>query len=244
MKSEWFESWFESPLYDLLYQHRSDDEAHAFIDNLLKEIEILSGSTVMDLGCGKGRHAIYMSKFGYAVIGLDLSERKIKFAKESSQEKNLSFAVHDMREEYGDGNEFDLVTNLFTSFGYFEDPREDLKILRAVEYALRQNGIFVMDFLNAPFVISGLVEEDLKQIGDWTIKINKSIENGFVVKKMVWNRGAELYHFEERVKLIAKSTFLDMFSHTNLEVQSIFGDYQLNEHNDGSPRIIFILKKN
>ena len=54
----WFEVWFDSPYYPILYQNRNHDEARAFIDQLTKWLEVPEGSNVLDLACGRGRHAI------------------------------------------------------------------------------------------------------------------------------------------------------------------------------------------
>ena len=57
-QKEWFASWFDSPYYHLLYQHRDDNEAKQFIGHLTEALDLPQGAKVLDLACGKGRHSI------------------------------------------------------------------------------------------------------------------------------------------------------------------------------------------
>ena len=78
-KKQWFELWFDSPLYHILYKHRNQDEANHFIDNVIKKLEIDYGK-ILDLACGKGRHAYYLAQKGFDTIGVDLSPESIQYA--------------------------------------------------------------------------------------------------------------------------------------------------------------------
>ena len=110
--NEWFEDWFDSPYYHLLYKNRDYSEAESFIDNLISFLKPEEGSRFLDLGCGKGRHSIYLNKKGFDVTGIDLSENSIAAAKEFENEQQ-NFYVHDMRKLFRT-NYFDCVVNLFT----------------------------------------------------------------------------------------------------------------------------------
>ena len=123
IKAEWYVDWFNSPYYHLLYNNRNEDEANLFIDNLCNKLELKTNTKIWDLACGKGRHAIALSKKGYHFIGSDLSENSILEAKKNST-KNLDFFLHDMRLPFSIKN-FDAVFNLFTSLGYFKDINEN-----------------------------------------------------------------------------------------------------------------------
>ena len=113
--TEWFESWFDSPYYHVLYKNRDFSEAELFIDKLIQLIEPTKASRVLDLACGKGRHSIYLNKKGFDVTGIDLSEKSIACAK-TAENETLHFYMHDMRKLFRT-NYFDVVLNLFTSFG-------------------------------------------------------------------------------------------------------------------------------
>ncbi|MBK8350480.1 MAG: class I SAM-dependent methyltransferase [Saprospirales bacterium] len=127
-KKQWFELWFDSPLYHILYKHRNQDEANHFIDNVIKKLEIDYGK-ILDLACGKGRHAYYLAQKGFDTIGVDLSPESIQYANTMYKLDNLEFYVHDMRLPFRI-NYFDYIFNIFTSIGYFNDLKENEKYLK------------------------------------------------------------------------------------------------------------------
>ena len=70
---KWFESWFDTAYYHALYAHRNDAEAMAFMDALVGYLRLESGAKVIDVACGKGRHAAHLAELGMDVLGFDLS---------------------------------------------------------------------------------------------------------------------------------------------------------------------------
>ena len=239
---EWFDEWFDSPYYHLLYQHRDEEEAREFIDNLENYFHFKEGQKTMDLACGKGRHSILLAEKGLDVTGLDLSEKNINFASRHSR-NNLKFVVHDMRKLYKP-EYFDYVLNLFTSFGYFEKPEENEHTICAVSRALKTNGFLLIDFLNPQVVIDQLVPAETKVVDHVEFKISRFIEKGYIVKNIHFNDDEEVYFYQERVKAITKSEFLSYFETAGLEVKHIFGNYQLDPYDEhSSPRMIFVVQK-
>ncbi len=94
MKKEWFASWFDSPFYHILYKNRDDEEAQQFISNLIQHIHLKKNAKVMDLACGKGRHARMLHQEGLRVLGVDLSPNSISAAKKLSRmDFHLTFMI-------------------------------------------------------------------------------------------------------------------------------------------------------
>src|SRR5690606_25453183 len=110
---------------------------------------------IVDLACGKGRHSITLNKLGFNVLGVDLSANSIKEAS-NFQNDRLHFLVHDMRMTIPEVKA-QAIFNLFTSFGYFDSMEENEKVLRAVHSNLKDNGILVIDFLNAVKTVNELI---------------------------------------------------------------------------------------
>lgn len=77
----WFEDWFNTPYYHLLYKNRDFTEAESFISLLVKDLNLPQNSKIIDLACGKGRHSLYLNRLGYNVLGLDLSEESIAYCR-------------------------------------------------------------------------------------------------------------------------------------------------------------------
>ena len=92
----WFKTWFNSPYYHSLYKNRNDEEARNFIDALLYELCPAQGSSMLDVGCGNGRHSKYLAAQGFKVTGFDTASSSIRQA-QKFQLPTLTFFRHDMR---------------------------------------------------------------------------------------------------------------------------------------------------
>lgn len=243
MKKEWFGEWFNSPYYHILYKNRDNAEARKFIDNLTAHLKITTGHQLMDLACGKGRHAIYLNKKGFEVTGLDLSEENIKHARLFANNR-LHFEVHDMRLSY-ENQQFDFVFNLFTSFGYFETKKEHEAAVASVAQSLKPEGKFILDFLNPYTVIHHLIPEEIKTIDNIEFHITKDISpDDYIVKNIRFKDDNKDYQFVEKVKALRRADFLQYFEKAGLKIISIFGDYDLSSYvAEESERMIFEVQK-
>lgn len=239
---EWFKTWFNTKYYHILYNNRDHDEARSFIVHLLGELSLVKGSRVIDLACGKGRHSLFLNSLGYDVLGLDLSERCIEHNKQFENEA-LHFAVHDMRDPI-DGPSADAVVNLFTSFGYFDNPSDDEKVFESVYSILKTGGLFVLDFLNAPFVQSRLTPTEVVNREGIDFLIDKSIQNGTVIKRIRFEVEGNQHEYFEKVKLHTLDEILVLGHSQGFTSIRKFGDYYLNSYDaQNSPRCIVVFQK-
>ena len=238
----WFKKWFNTPYYHLLYNNRDYSEAENFINNLIDYLKPVKGAKFFDLACGKGRHSMFLNKQGFDVVGVDLSEESILSAQKSSND-TLHFSVHDMRETFPN-HTFDFVVNLFTSFGYFHDDQEDVDVLKGVVSVLKNDGVFVIDYLNEKQVVKNLKKEETISRGAVSFNITKKVENSFVVKGINFDDKGKSCQFEERVKLISEEQFENYFKLAGLRLLAKFGNYDLEAFDkDNSPRLILIAEK-
>lgn len=237
----WYNTWFDSPYYHILYKDRDYREAEDFMLNLMNFLNLNQGSSILDLACGKGRHSIYLNKMGFDVTGIDLSENNIAEAKHF-ENKNLHFFVHNMCEPLK--NEFDAVLNLFTSFGYFENPEDNFRTIKAIKNQIKLNGFGVIDFLNSDFVVDNLIPQEKKVIKGIDFSIERWIDQGFIFKNIVINDNNQHFTFTERVKAIRLSDFESCLKKVGLKLLHVFGDYELKDYNEKtSPRTILIFSR-
>ena len=243
VEPEWFSTWFDSPYYHLLYHDRDQAEAQAFIDALLRHLHPKPDARLLDFACGKGRHSIYLSSKGYDVTGVDLSAESIAAA-QGQAHAHLHFWVHDMREPLPYGP-FDLIFNLFTSFGYFLHESENVVALRNAAAALRPGGKLVIDFLNTERTVRELVAHEQKTVAGITFRLHRHLDRDFIVKAIDFQApDGQLLHFEERVRALSRERFEEYFLLAGLRLVEVLGDYQLGPYDEArSPRMIFILKK-
>lgn len=239
---DWFKNWFDSFYYHKLYRHRNTAEAAEFIDNILDLVHPKPDARILDLACGKGRHSIYLNKKGFDVVGVDLSQNSINEANKSANQ-TLHFYPMDMRKLECD-QPFDLVMNLFTSFGYFNHIPDNLAVLKGVHEILQPNGIVVIDFLNATKVIKHLVPEEAQVVDGITFTINRFIEDQTVVKAISVKDGDETFNYQERVSMFELLDFKEMFDATGFKLLHHFGNYQLDAFDaSSSDRLILIAQR-
>lgn len=237
---KWYASWFDSPYYHILYKERNYREAQLFMDTITHYLNLPEKAKVLDLACGKGRHAIYLNQLGFDVVGADLSENSIAEATKNTNE-TLHFQVHDMREPYDE--KFDAIFNLFTSFGYFENEADNLKTLIAIKESLSEYGFAVIDFMNVNQVIENLVAEETKIVDGITFHIKRSHVDHFIIKEIDFEDEGETYHFTEKVSAFTLDDFQSMMDQAGIYLLDTFGDYKLKKfHKKDSERLIMIFK--
>lgn len=242
MDNEWYKNWFDTPYYHILYKNRDENEASRFIDHLVCFLNPLPTTRFLDVACGKGRHSIYLNSKGYDVTGIDISPHSIEEARQH-ENATLSFFVGDMRQPFAD-HEFDIALNLFTSFGYFENKKDNLLALENIYAALKPGGRFVLDYFNAEKILPCIVPHEIKVIDGIEFDIRKKITAERIEKTISFTEGGRHYNFTEKVEARNKTDFERLFAKTPFIVQHIFGDYNLNPF-DGktSDRLIFVVQK-
>jgi cyclopropane fatty-acyl-phospholipid synthase-like methyltransferase len=242
MKAEWFELWFDTPYYHILYKSRGDEEAQKLIDNLEKHLGFNKDWLFCDMACGKGRHSVYLNSKGYDVIGLDLSPNNVWHAQQSENNR-LQFFEHDIREVFRK-NEFDVMLNLFTSFGYFEEQLENQEAVVAMAKNIKPGGTMVIDYMNSRKAIEDFNTHYEKKVNDILFNIDKKIEKGFIFKKISFSDKGEDFSFEERVKLLFLDDFEIFFKAAGLELVNVYGNYQLELYDEHqSDRMVMVCKK-
>ena len=240
---EWFEDWFNSPYYHLLYSNRDEQEATAFIDRLVEFLELPKGARILDLACGKGRHSIALHRKGFDVTGVDLSPESIREAKRFETD-GLAFFEHDMRRPFMI-HYFDGVFNLFTSFGYFSNLRDNCHVVDSVCKGLRNDGIFVIDFFNAAVVEKeiGNCYSGERKVENICFHWQKQVRDRIIYKKITVDDAGQQFVFSESVQLLRLSDFRLLLK-DHFEIEQLFGDYSLAPFDENSsPRLIIVARK-
>ena len=240
----WFKDWFNSPYYHQLYFNRDEQEAAKFIDKLIDHLLPIPESLMLDVACGKGRHAVHLAEKGFDVTGIDLSEDSIKEALVHETEK-LHFYMHDMRLPFYI-NYYDYAFNFFTSFGYFTTRREHDNSIRTIAQSLKQDGCFVMDYLNVHYAEDHLLHQFDKEIDGVNYFITKWFDETHFYKKITVEDDAleEPLIYQEKVAKFSLGDFTEMFAYQSLQIQEVFGDYDFGKYDlKKSPRLIMIARK-
>lgn len=166
-KKQWYESLFEN------YGKKYDSENFTAgtigeCDFLEKELGYDRTKHILDVGCGTGRHAIELTKRGYNVTGIDLSESQLKRAAEKAAAEglNITFLKHDAR-NLPFKSEFDVAIMLCEGgFPLMETDEMNYDILRSVNRSLRKPGKFIFTTLNGLFPLCHSVEKFCSETSD------------------------------------------------------------------------------
>ncbi len=238
----WYKDWFKDANYSVVYENRDEIEAEEMIDLIERTIGHKPERRVLDVGCGSGRHAISFAKRGYDdVTGIDLSPTLLAEAREQAKKLDLPirFFERDMRDIPDEP--FDLAVNLFTSFGYFDSDEDNEAVITNVAKQLAKNdGWFVIDFLNSRWVREHLIAHDERVAPNGMhIEQTRWIENRRIEKRLLIRNTVEASEYIESVRLFDLADFERMFQHAGLTLRHVFGTYQGALFNpDTSPRLI------
>ncbi len=211
------------------------------VDFIEQNVKLKKGAKILDLACGQGRHAIELASRGYNVTGLDYSSYLLLLAKKNMKVAGVQvkFVRGDMR-SLGIKDEFDVVINLFTAFGYFHKESDHIKTLRSVWRSLKVGGVFLLDTVNPDFLkkhfASGVarplsegkhtVEHVLTSDRRWIMRINSG-KNSRVSSTRIFDR----------------SELKQLFSEADFTVKKIWGNFTGNSIQNKNRRIIILGQK-
>ena len=230
---QWYQEWFDE-YYLLTYAHRDDNDARQQVELICRTVRPTAETTVLDLACGDGRHAVLLAEHGCCVTGLDLSPTLIQRARERAPE--LTFYQRDMREIPGT---YDLITSLFTSFGYFETDAENAAVIAAVSRALNPGGHYWLDFINPAYVRAHLEPVTRRQLDNgWQAEERRGIKDGRVVKRLTLTNGDQQKHYTESVRLFDRDALEHMLTQHGLAVTHAFGTIDGQPWHADAPRTI------
>lgn len=239
-------NWYEKAFgrtYLEVYSHRNSREAERALPLILSTAGRNGppeNIRVLDLACGQGRYSRALAERGFTVAGVDLSGELLEQAvKLGGGAENPSYVRADMR-RLPFGEVFDLVINMFTSFGYFGSDRENRRVLEQIRAALRSGGQYIIDYLNRDRVLDTLVSEDTVEAGGLTIHQERRIsDNGLRVEKTVRITGPQGdERWTESVRMYGRQEMEEMLHGCGLSIRQVMGDYDGGQFSADSPRMI------
>jgi SAM-dependent methyltransferase len=166
--------------YDLLYRDKDYSGEANFIHELIKKYASNAGS-ILELGCGTGKHAELLSKMGYEVFGVDMSHEMLEVANKrliglgKKQPPKLSFAHGDIR-TYRTERRFDVVISLFHVVSYQTTNKDLQGVFETAKVHLKQGGVFIFDCWYGPAVLTDRPVVRVKRLEDEAIEVTRIAE--------------------------------------------------------------------
>jgi len=245
--TEWYKEAFDE-FYLEVYPHRDEKEARKFAAFLGKTVP-LEGVRILDVCCGEGRHMRAFTDQGATCFGLDLSEALLKNLKAKRGGRSLHVARGDMRRfPFKDGS-LDVCLSMFSSFGYFEDRREEQEVLLEASRVLRRGGTFVLDHANARWVRSNLEPHTVREGEGLLIEETRKLASaGNLIEKRTVIRSAEdravVRDYTERLALFSKIELEAMLKEAGFEVIGFCGGYDGSIfEEESSSRLVILARK-
>jgi hypothetical protein len=152
--------------------------------------------------------------------------------------------MRDLKNQTEWTDEFDLISNLFTSFGYFSKEEEHKSVLIGFNHALKLDGLLILDYLNVPYSQSRLVPSEVVNIDNYSFMIERYLKDGFFQKSISFKSPeGEEFNFIEQVRAWTANDLKILLLDVGLQTEKIFGDYDLGDFSYDSPRCIIVAKK-
>lgn len=232
-RDPWYASWFGEE-YLALYPDRDDLEAERqaqFVYGLLGPYAAKGRGGILDLACGTGRHAVVLSRHGTQVTGVDLSATLLARAKARRADPAPGFVRANMLRLPFACRSFGAVVNFFTSFGYFDDAADDVRVVGEIGRVLAPGGAFLSDVFNATRVLSTLVSREEKTVAGERVSIRRRYDAATrrIEKEITMGTGPQARPFRERVRVYLRDELEALHGEAGLRVTAAFGDF------DGSP---------
>jgi len=243
----WFEDEsFWSELYPFMFPEERFHLAEEQIEKILALVGYEEGA-VLDLCCGPGRHSLALAKRGIQVAAVDRSEFLLRRAKEEAAKSNLEieFVLDDMRHFVSDQS-FSLILNLFTSFGYFDDIEDDLKVLQNAYRSLKPGGAMVIDVFGKEPLARKYQATNSTKFGDEVMLIQRNeICEDWTRCRNEWIlvKGATARTFNFQTRLYSGQEMKDILRKAGFEEVKVFGDLDGNEYGVDAARLIAVGRK-
>ncbi len=244
---EWYEDEsFWKATYPFLFSEARFDAAETHVENILNLVGLDSGP-VLDLCCGPGRSAIPLAQRGFQVTAVDRSPFLLVKAKARAAHENLNieWIESDMR-KFERPAAFDLVLNLNTSFGYFDDKDEDVGVLRKIFGSLKPGGRLVMDLMGKEKLARIFEPTTSEKLEDGTLLVQRHeifdewtrVRNEWIIIK-----GSEVRAFEFHHTIYSGQELKDRLLAVGFGDVKLYGSFEGEEYCRESNRFVAVAGK-
>lgn len=192
---------------------------------------------ILDCPCGHGRHAVLFAEDGHSVVGVDINPSFVGRAADAAlsyglDQDSVSFQVGDMR-RLDFKEEFDVVMNLFTSFGYFADEADNVDSLESLVAAVKFGGLVIFDLMNRERIVHRLQEKDAHKQADGTpVLIERSfslLDNRLSETRTRFGKRGRPTEHSINLHLYPLAEFANMLMEAGVFIETIYGNYTVNE---------------
>jgi len=217
------------------------------VARLIDVLELPAGSRILDCPCGQGRHAHLLAEAGFDVDGLDYSEALLDVARARGTARTLRYTQGDMRKLPKRWTErFDSVLNLFTSFGFFDNPGDDLQVLQEFARVLKPGGTFIWHGGSRDGVMSRFLARDWWSTADGTLFAQErrfDPLSGFIDITSTWRGPGGNGERSHRIRLYTASELASRLREVGLVVEQAFDGWSDRPLSRKSGEMLLLARK-
>ena len=244
---EWWASYFDAQYlkeYEPLFALERDRREVA---RLMEVLALPSGSRILDVPCGQGRHAHLLAEAGFDVDGLDYSEDLLAIARKRGTGPTLRYTQGDMRRLPKTwSRRFDAVVNLFTSFGFFVEPADDARVVSEMARVLKPGGVLVWHGGSRDGVMAKFLARDWWQADDGTmVGHQRSFDSlsGVLTVESTWRGPKSSGQREHRIRLYTATRLAELFASAGLVVERAYDGWKDRPLRRSSSEMVLVARK-
>jgi SAM-dependent methyltransferase len=245
--TDWWATYFDAHYlleYQPIFSFAKDREE---VGRLMEILALPSGSRILDVPCGQGRHAHLLAEAGFRVDGLDYSKHLIDLAKERGTGPTLRYTRGDMRQMPASWTgRFDAVVNLFTSFGFFTDPADDELVMREFARVLAPGGTLVWHGGSRDGVMARFLERDWWKTDDGTmIGHERAFDSlsGVLTINTAWEGPSGSGSREHRIRLYTATRLAELCRDAGLVVEEAYDGFRDRPLTRRSGEMLLVARK-
>ncbi|MFX1297627.1 MAG: class I SAM-dependent methyltransferase [Promethearchaeota archaeon] len=216
------------------------------VDKVIALLEIKPAVHILDLCCGPGRHSLELARRGFKITAIDRTLKYLQEAKKQAKVEKLEieFIQEDMR-KFSRPETFDMIINLFTSFGYFDNLEEDKKVLRNIYTSLKSGGKLLMDLIGKEIIPRIYQEHDwYERDGIFYLEERKPIDDWSRMKnKWIMIKGAEKREFILTHRIYSGTELSWLLSEAGFKSIKLFGSLEGTPYDYTAERLIAVAIK-
>jgi SAM-dependent methyltransferase len=218
------------------------------VDGIINLLALPQGSSILDLCCGHGRHAIPLAQHAYQVTGQDLSEVFLHEAEAEAHAQGTQVRwIHSDMRNIPFENEFDAAINIFTAFGYLENEGEDQKVLQQVSKALKPGGLFLLETIHREGLMRHYIPHSISRYPEGLIVLEERrfellTSRNNVQVTMIYPDG-QRKEYSHSLRVYTLTELAQMLTVVGLQVKAYFSAWDGSALTIDSFRLILLSQK-
>lgn len=229
-----------------IFSSISINKASEHIDNIVKLLNLNQDMQILDLCCGVGRHTLELARRGFNVVGVDRNETFLRKAKDKAEKEklNIEFIREDMR-AFRRPELFDIVININTSFGYFENPEDDKTVVKNIYESLRDGGRLLIEMSSKEIIAKIFSKRDWDEYDDLILLQERKVEDNWNRMFMRWIiiKAGQMKEVEMTVRLFSASEMCNLLMECGFGNIDVYGSLEGIPFDQNATRMVVVARK-